>query len=172
MPKKPSDRVETVRFELQDKERELAEGYLMTWQVGKMADSIDKLSSFENLYVIVTLIEMITGKELLPGTPNDVADLMDALKGDDYALFGVDEEGNVVKTPRTGGLLTSLGSYYYAVGGTPGMVSEQLEATGIPGAQTLFDAWWGLSQYSPMDAPVWAGGDWYLDEQGRRRRRD
>ena len=41
------------------------------------ADAIDKLTSFENFYLMVTLAEIITGKEIIPGTPNDIYQLID-----------------------------------------------------------------------------------------------
>jgi len=42
-----------------------------------VASAIDKLSSFENLYIIATVVEIVTGEEILPGTPNDVYELID-----------------------------------------------------------------------------------------------
>jgi len=42
-----------------------------------VSDSIDRLLSFENMYILVTLFEMTTGKEILPGTPNDIYQLID-----------------------------------------------------------------------------------------------
>ena len=52
----------------------------MAQAVKDTAEAIDKLTSFENLYLIVTLIEVATGKEILPGTPNDVYALIDAAR--------------------------------------------------------------------------------------------
>jgi len=45
-----------------------------------VAEAIDKLTSFENFYLLVTVVEMVTGKELIPGTPNDIYKLIDYLR--------------------------------------------------------------------------------------------
>ena len=71
------------------------ESYLMTWQVGKVADSIDKLLSLENAYLFVTLMEVFTGKEILPGTPNDIYQLLDWLR--EYFQAGGGEEFGTFK---------------------------------------------------------------------------
>ena len=146
MPKKPSDRVETVRFELQEKERQIAESYLLTWQFAKMAEAIDKISSFENLYVIATALELITGKELIPGTPNDIVDLADSIKegATTFPLYGEGTEGKTVKTGETGTAYESLFSYVQSQGGVTGSIQTGAETLGIPGFNTLFNAWWGL----------------------------
>jgi hypothetical protein len=148
MPKKPSDRVETVRFELQEKERQIAESYLLTWQFAKMAEAIDKIASFENLYVIATALELITGKELIPGTPNDVVELADSIKegATSFPLYGINEEqgGKTVRTGETGTAYESLWSYVQAQGGVTGSIETGAETLGIPGFNTLFNAWWGL----------------------------
>ena len=73
---KPTD-VSVLRIELQEKEREMAESFLMSWQVGKAASAIDQLLSLENAYLAVTIYEIMTGKEVLPGTPNDIYKLID-----------------------------------------------------------------------------------------------
>lgn len=44
-----------------------------------IAQSIDQLISFENLYLIITMVEIVTGKEILFGTPNDFTDLVGAI---------------------------------------------------------------------------------------------
>lgn len=146
MPKKPSDRVETVRFELQEKERQIAESYLLTWQFAKMAEAIDKIASFENLYVIATALELITGKELIPGTPNDIVDLADSIKegATTFPLYGEGPEGKTVLTGETGTAYESLFSYVQTQGGVTGSIQTGAETLGIPGFNTLFNAWWGL----------------------------
>ena len=87
IPKKPSDHVQIVRFEMQEKEREMIESALLTWQFAKagntasqMVEAFDKLLSLENAYLLVTMYEMYTGEEILPGTPNDIWKLIDAVK--------------------------------------------------------------------------------------------
>jgi len=81
----------TVRIELQNKERELLSGFIAGNQVSDVAGAIDQLLSFENLYIGVTIAEMITGKEILPGTPNDIYQLIDWFrewwKGEGGTLF-------------------------------------------------------------------------------------
>ena len=77
MPKAKPDRVEVIRIELQEKERELIESYLLTWQASKAASGIDQLLSLENAYLAVTLYEIFSGKEVMPGTPNDIYQLIE-----------------------------------------------------------------------------------------------
>ena len=77
MPKKPSDQVISVRIEMQEKEREILESYLLTWQASKAASGIDQLLSLENAYLAVTMYEIFTGKEVMPGTPNDIYQLIE-----------------------------------------------------------------------------------------------
>ena len=77
MPKAKPDRVEVIRIELQEKEREILESYLLTWQASKAASGIDQLLSLENAYLAVTMYEIFTGKEVMPGTPNDIYQLIE-----------------------------------------------------------------------------------------------
>ena len=80
MPKaKPTD-VSVLRIELQEKEREMLDTFLTTWQIGKAASGIDQLLSLENAYLAVTIYEIVTGKEVLPGTPNDIYTLIDHVR--------------------------------------------------------------------------------------------
>ena len=81
MPKRKPDQVVTFRIELQEHERRMLDNYLTAESITGVMDAIDKLTSFENLYVIVTIIELITGKEILPGTPNDVTEIIDRVAG-------------------------------------------------------------------------------------------
>tara|TARA_Y100001973_G_C5113424_1_gene288866 strand:- start:53 stop:421 length:369 start_codon:yes stop_codon:yes gene_type:complete len=81
VPKRKADEVITIRFELQEHERKLIDSYLTASSVNGFMEALDKLTSFENLYVIVTIIELLTGKEILPGTPNDVGEMIDAIGG-------------------------------------------------------------------------------------------
>jgi len=76
---KPKETIEYV-IRLQDKERQLLNDYLNSQIVNNYAKAIDQVSSFTNLYFIVTLIEIITGKEILPGTPNDIYQLIDNIR--------------------------------------------------------------------------------------------
>jgi len=77
VPKAKPDRVEVIRIELQEKEREILESYLLTWQASKAASGIDQLLSLENAYLAVTMYEIFTGKEVMPGTPNDIYQLIE-----------------------------------------------------------------------------------------------
>jgi hypothetical protein len=81
VPKRKADEVITIRFELQEHERKLIDSYLTASSVNGFMEALDKLTSFENLYVIVTIIELLTGKEILPGTPNDVGEIIDSISG-------------------------------------------------------------------------------------------
>ena len=80
MSKRKPDQVINFRIELQDHERKILEDYFRSQSIKDFAEAIDKLTSFENAYLIVTLIEIITGKEILPGTPNDIYKLIDYLR--------------------------------------------------------------------------------------------
>jgi hypothetical protein len=80
---------------LQEHERKLLADYLRGQSIKDIADAIDKLTSFENAYIIVTIIEIITGAEILPGTPNDIYKLIDYLRdwGKNKSPF-VDPDGS------------------------------------------------------------------------------
>lgn len=58
----------------------MLEQALAVYSVEKSAESINDLLSFKNLYVGVTIYEMMTGKEILYGTPNDINDIVDSVK--------------------------------------------------------------------------------------------
>ena len=81
MPKRKPDQVVTFRIELQEHERRMLDNYLTAETITGVMEAIDKLTSFENLYVIATVLELITGKEILPGTPNDVTEIIDKIGG-------------------------------------------------------------------------------------------
>ena len=89
MAKRKPDQTVTLRIELQDYERQALASYQMAQAVKDTAEAIDKLTSFENLYLIVTLIEVATGKEILPGAPNDVYALIDFAR--EYLLNNDDD---------------------------------------------------------------------------------
>ena len=100
MPKKPTTSIEGFRIELQDKERQILQEAVTAYSVLSYAQAFDRITSFENLYLIVTLIEMVTGKEILAGTPNDVGTIIDTIRenvtkesflGDEFGIgsFGV-----------------------------------------------------------------------------------
>jgi len=72
--------VREVRISLQDKLSSQLDFLLTAESVKDYADAIDKLASFENLYVIVTALELVTGKEILAGTPNDAGDILDSVR--------------------------------------------------------------------------------------------
>ena len=87
MPKRIPDEVISVRLELQDKERQILVRMIQADTLKGVADSIDKLASFENLYVVATILEIVTGKEILPGTPNDIYQLIDWLRDGGKKIF-------------------------------------------------------------------------------------
>ena len=76
MPKAASDGVQTIRFEFQDSERQMFRDFIAGQNVVAVGKTIDDLLSFENLYIGATIYEMITGEEVLAGTPNDLGDLL------------------------------------------------------------------------------------------------
>ena len=81
--KRKPDSTVNVRLELQDFERKALTREQTARAIKDFADAIDKITSFENLYIIVTVIELVTGKEILPGTPNDVYYIIDAIRNFD-----------------------------------------------------------------------------------------
>lgn len=82
MPKRKPDQVINFRVELQDHERKILDNYLTASSINGFMEALDKLTSFENLYIIATVLELITGKEILPGTPNDVIEIIDAIRNE------------------------------------------------------------------------------------------
>ena len=71
---------------MQEKEREMLESLLATYQVktgasffSGLVDSVAKMD-LPTLYLLVTMIEVITGREILPGTPNDFMGLVNDLR--------------------------------------------------------------------------------------------
>jgi hypothetical protein len=80
LPKRKPDQVTNIRLELQDHERKILNNYLIAQSLNGFMEGFDKLTSFENLYIVVTVIELVTGEEILPGTPNDVYAIIDALR--------------------------------------------------------------------------------------------
>lgn len=90
MAKRKPDQTVTLRIELQDYERQALASYQMAQAIKDTADAIDKLTSFENLYILATIAEIATGKEILPGTPNDVYVLIDYIR--DYLKKNEEED--------------------------------------------------------------------------------
>ena len=80
MPKKPTNSIEGFRIELQDKERQILQEAVTAYSVLQYAEAFDKFTSFENMYLLVTMIEIVTGKEILPGTPNDIYKIIDYVR--------------------------------------------------------------------------------------------
>jgi len=78
--KRKPDQTVNLRIELQDYERKALAQQQTATAIKDFADAIDKLTSFENFYLLVTVAEIVTGKEIIPGTPNDVYKLIDYLR--------------------------------------------------------------------------------------------
>ena len=68
-----------MRISLQDKLNTQADTLVGTTAFKDICEGIDKLISFENVYLGITIIEIVTGKEILFGTPNDFNDLVNAI---------------------------------------------------------------------------------------------
>ncbi len=86
VPKKPADEVVIHRIEFQDKERQMIDDFILGQNVESvaksikdLADGIDGLLTWSNLYIVATIIELYTGEEILIGTPNDVNDLLETI---------------------------------------------------------------------------------------------
>ena len=80
-----------IRISLQDKEKQLLNRLIWATTFDDIGAGSDRIVTFENLYVIVTIIEIITGMEILPGTPNDIYAIIDAVRdkgGDLREWFG------------------------------------------------------------------------------------
>jgi len=80
VPKAKADHVQTIRIEFNETERRLMRDLTTVYGIEKTAEAINDLLSFKNLYIGITVIEMITGKEILLGTPNDLDDLVEGVK--------------------------------------------------------------------------------------------
>ena len=80
MSKRKPDQTVNLRIELQDYERKALADAQTASAIKDFADAIDKLTSFENFYLLVTLAEVVTGKEIIPGTPNDIYKLIDYVR--------------------------------------------------------------------------------------------
>ena len=76
-----------IRISLQDKLNKQVDSYVGAASVNDWAKALDTIASFENLYVIVTVVELVTGKEILPGTPNDIYEIIDAIRDFDVSEF-------------------------------------------------------------------------------------
>lgn len=92
-----------------------------------VATAIDRLSSFENLYVIATILELATGKEILPGTPNDAASIIDGIR-----VFI--QSGALADWWGAGtGEGSPLGEIWDAISGAMDIVTAPIsEAVGVP----------------------------------------
>tara|TARA_Y100000310_G_scaffold331453_1_gene405068 strand:+ start:157 stop:666 length:510 start_codon:yes stop_codon:yes gene_type:complete len=80
MPKAKPDQVVVHRIEFQSKEREMLETLVTTQAVQGGVKAIDELLSFENLYLGITVAEIVTGREILYGTPNDLNDIVTSVR--------------------------------------------------------------------------------------------
>ena len=80
IPRRKPDQVITLRLELNDYERHLIDQATAVYTLEKGAESINDLLSFDNLYIGITIFEIMTGEEVLYGTPNDLNDIVDAVK--------------------------------------------------------------------------------------------
>ena len=69
-----------IRISLQDKLTKQVDTAITATAIKDVMAGIDQLISFENLYVAVTILELVTGEEILPGTPNDIYYIIDALR--------------------------------------------------------------------------------------------
>ena len=143
MGKRKPDSVRELRISLQDKLSSQVDSYTSAQAALSWAEAIDKIASFENLYVIVTVVEVVTGKEILPGTPNDIYEIIDALREFDLS--------NLVRTGLTefGQINSLLLDFFNPF--SPGL--ETSSSTGIP-------------SQSPGGGPAAVGGRNDLNRDG------
>lgn len=80
MPRTKPAKVETIRFELGTWERSHLEPVLAAQTLDKVSESLSQLLTLEKMYLLVTLIEIMTGREILWGTPNDLNDLISSVR--------------------------------------------------------------------------------------------
>jgi len=95
MPKAKPDQVVVHRIEFQTREREMLDTLVATQALQGGVKAIDELLSFENLYLGITVAEIVTGREILYGTPNDLNDIITGLRewwsanSDSFDLGGI-----------------------------------------------------------------------------------
>jgi len=75
MPKTAPDTVISYRIELQESERQVLKDWVAGQNAAIITKSLDELLTVENLFVGATILEIITGEEILFGTFNDISDL-------------------------------------------------------------------------------------------------
>lgn len=76
MPRAKPSSVKTIRYELGSWERTHLEPVLHATALDKYSEAIGYLLDWQKLYLGVTLIEVVTGYEILYGTPNDLGDIV------------------------------------------------------------------------------------------------
>jgi len=80
VPRAKPSKVETIRFELGSWERTHIEGVLHSQTLDKYSEALTQLLTLEKMYLLVTIVEVITGREILWGTPNDLNDLIASVR--------------------------------------------------------------------------------------------
>lgn len=75
MPKTAPDTVISYRIELQESERQIVRDWVAGQNAAILTKSVDDLLTVENLFVGATILELITGEEILFGTFNDLGDV-------------------------------------------------------------------------------------------------
>jgi len=109
MPRKPTSKVETVRFELGSWERTHLAPVIHAQAMDKYSEALGYLLDWKKLYLAVTLIEVATGYEILWGTPNDLGDLVGQVRDwwkankeafGDEGLWGYLGLGRTPQTPE------------------------------------------------------------------------
>ena len=117
MTKRKPDSVKEIRISLQDKLTQQVDDYLLAESVGNYSQAIDKLFTFENLYIGATILEIYTGREILLGTPNDIPELMGMVKNA-FKLDPISERERRA-TSFTGGLTNLFDSLLSNISGEP-----------------------------------------------------
>jgi len=107
MPRRKPDTVETVRFELGGWEREHLAPVFASQALDKYSEALGYLLDWQKLYLGITVIEVMTGVEILWGTPNDLQDVVGSLKDwwqankDEYGGEGILGWLGLGRTPQT-----------------------------------------------------------------------
>ena len=103
MPKKPTDRLEGVRFEFNEKERELLSRYITTEQMKILVPQImDIITDPKKLYIIGVIYELATGKDL-PFVISGIQDAQEAWAEIQRAIkeAAADVATDIVTDPET-----------------------------------------------------------------------
>lgn len=116
MPKKPTDTLDGLRFELNEKERELVSRYITTEQIKIILPQIiDIVTDPKKLYIIGVIYELVTGKDL----PFIISGIEDAQEAWTNIKVGIQEQAAEVAREGADDLGIGISQYADIVGSGP-----------------------------------------------------